>query len=117
SVADVDIVLPDTSLYIGYRVVIASFLPATNGAGLRLLTSEDGGTTFSSGASDYRWSHASFIDNTNSIVMRSATGSSYIEIVDIVGNTGVQHGRFVVDLSDPSSTRAFFVSWQGGRLD
>lgn len=61
----------DGSLYDGYMFMLQNVVPATDAVDLILRTSTDGGTTFDSGASDYRYATT----NATSILICNSVGS------------------------------------------
>lgn len=83
--ATLDLVLTAYTGFRGLFVELQSFIPATDNVALHMQVSTNGGSSYDSGATDYRYNHlrafaASSISNTTS------TGAPQIVIADGIGN-------------------------------
>ncbi len=79
------------STYDSYMFEIVALLPATNAVDLWIRISEDGGSTFKSGATDYKYATGLFLD--------SATTAN-------VGSTGDSKIRFTAGIMSSTAARA-----------
>lgn len=105
-----------TSTYEAYAIVITDMIPATDTTGLQMRTSTDGGSTFDSGASDYRW-----VCFPGHEAGSNRTGSAAADAISICGSdTGYYIGNAVgesfnatVILSNPLGTTVYKkIRWQ-----
>lgn len=85
--ATLDISMTSYTAYKNKLLVLTSFIPATDGAGLYVRLSTDGGSNFDAG-SNYRYTNNGLASNAASA---SASDDSDTEI-EITGNTGVGSG-------------------------
>jgi len=90
-----------TSSFDEYQVHLLNVIPATDGAFLTMRTSTDGGSTYDSSASDYRWQQAN-VKSTAFAASRS-TGSSAIQVGVGIGNQANEYGlSAVISIIRPS---------------
>jgi len=117
--AQIDFVNGIDGSYDEYVVVLTNVVPATNSATLRLRVSEDGGSTFKAGASDYSFS----INGSTAAVTASLFGSTAIDFLSIapsgISNTAGHGGwcgevRFFAPASAAVNKR--FVWFGGGMI-
>jgi hypothetical protein len=77
----------DNSVYDHYQIVLANVIPATDNAALYLRMSDDGGSTYKSGANNYTYVLASYagdaFDNTS---------TTFIRLTDDGGSASAEHG-------------------------
>ena len=98
---DLDAVIDGT--YDEYILKYHDIVVATDGADINLNVSEDGGSTFKTGASDY--SYAFYQIASNSVIGQlSDDTSSHIKIVDTLGNATGESGIGEVSIINPSGT-------------
>lgn len=101
-----------------YYILLQNVIPITNQVTLNVRVSDDNGSSFKAGASDYRWTGTrstdgselgSPADSSDSEIEITASGSSFGLSND--GNTGYT-GR--IDLLNPLVTdREFFIRYEG----
>jgi hypothetical protein len=104
----------DNTLYSSYQLVFDSVLPVTDGAELFMRFSSDGGSTFDSGASDYRYASRWVASNgtTGSTSSESATA---INLTNTVGTSAGETGaNGKLDLISSGEGRPS-VRWQLSR--
>lgn len=105
-----------SSTYHAYKVVIKDLVPASDGTLLYLRTSTDNGTSFDSGASEYKWSHMG-VDNDGSLRNDGSSGATQMILIgrtnDSIGNNTNETCSAELWVFNPSSashTRAFCQS-------
>lgn len=101
-VAQIDIAW--TGDYDAVFMEVANVRPVTDGANFRMLTSSDGGSTFDSGVSDYRFRHNGFFAS------QTTTGGQapYIDIsAGVVGSDSFENCRFSLVLPLPFDAAEF----------
>lgn len=102
--------------YNEYLLVLSNVIPATDGDDLHILTSADGGSTFDTGASDYRYTYSQFL--STGISGGSSTADSKIVMTASVGSGGTSepgvsaHVRIIL----PSQSVHTVVNWTGGSV-
>lgn len=105
SSASVDFTSGIDSTYDEYIVEINGYVPATDNTGFWLQVSQDGGSTWKSGATDYRETAFSNVDG-GTISTNGGTGT-HIDIALNVGNVGNRVTRSTVRISKPSDTTKY----------
>jgi hypothetical protein len=104
----------DNTLYSSYQVVFDSVLPATDGAELFMRFSSDGGSTFDSGASDYRYA-SRWIASNGAIGSTSGESATAINLTNTVGTSAGETGaNGKLDLISSGEGRPS-VRWQLSR--
>ena len=94
------------STYDEYLFVFNNMIPATNGQYLRIRFSEDSGSSFKSGATDYNYAFASVRDDALALPTGS-TGDSSIAVTYSTSNTVADGGgNGEVRLFNPAGTSA-----------
>lgn len=87
-----------------YIFEVTDIVPATDGEILQLQVSNDGGSTWQSGASDYAYALDGLNDAGTSITV-SSTGDTHVRLSSgNVGNAAGEAASATVTLSDPSGT-------------
>lgn len=116
--AQIDFVLTKwLTLYDRFEVDIDALAPATDGVGLHMRTSTDGGSTFDSGASDYAW----ILDRLSNTVVDGqvdAAGSE-IEIAPSNVNIGLSNAAgdtaaATINIHAPGSANKAIITWRIG---
>ena len=82
----------DLTGYDAYYLVVKDLLPATDSVQLWIRYSTDGGSTFKTGASDYRWTNDCNVWNFGATVRQSDNADSEIAVSG-VGNQGSTAGE------------------------
>ena len=95
-----------SSTYFQYMVVASNIQPVTDGVELFFRTSTDNGSSYDSGASDYKWVFNSYrLNNTPSNSNVGDTADSQIRInVTGLGNAANEQNNLVLYISNPSDT-------------
>lgn len=94
-----------------YVVVFFHVAPATDNVSLLMRTSTDGGSTFDSGASDYRWCRFGYNDSAASGAGGS-TGASSITLYISLGNAANETSSGEVTIANPSAAQCGTLWWQ-----
>lgn len=89
--------------YSHYKVVYSHVAPATDGARLWLRTSSDGGSSYDSGGSDYRYAYFVGINSTNVSVASSA--DTKIILTHDSGNAANETASGEVTICNPSAAQ------------
>lgn len=92
------------STYNEYQLHFTDVLPATDLAELNLRTSTDGGVSFDSGASDYRYALAGLESGSATVSVQQSATDTKIEICEGVGSGAAEGASGVLYLFAPSST-------------
>jgi len=74
-----------------YELELVNVIPATDNAGINLLTTSDSGTTFDTGATDYRWCRQGLKSNAAS-TDNSSDGDSRIGLLGGISNVSSESG-------------------------
>jgi hypothetical protein len=106
-----------SSTYAAYVVVIGNLVPATDGANLLMRTDENGGASYDAGASDYRYSYISLLDNGATPGGARSAGATAMQLSDTIGNAGEENVSGFVYLHHTAGTRGFTSNWSLGRYD
>ena len=115
--ASATIELTLASGFSNYIIYVDGLVPATDNIGLFLRLSNDGGSTFRSGASDYAWSE--FVGTSN----LTDSADSEIEIVATghgtkIGNvSGENYGGYIKLFGARNSSVFTLVNWTGGYIN
>ncbi len=113
SSANIDFTL--STSYRAFKIIFSNIIPATDGASLVLRTSTDGGSTFSSGASDYVIDRAYITGGTTSTVTAS---QSYFLAAPAIGNsTNEQAGGEILIINPQSASYCRMLVRGQGNLD
>lgn len=111
SISELDLVMTDFAAYRNKKLVLNSVAPASDGASLRLQFSSNGGSSFSTGASDYTWAYSSNLANSSPNDPGS-TADAAIVLALAVGSGTSESVNAEVDLFDTNisgaATRALF---------
>lgn len=107
-----------SSAYREYELVYSGVVPITDGAHLLLRTSTNNGSSYDSGASDYRWCGWAVLDNGGSGVGNSG-GDTAIRLIQSVDNASTSMTGGVAVLLNPSAAQYFGVTnicsyWNSG---
>lgn len=65
--ANLSVPLTSYTAYAGFQFELIGFIPATDNVALYIRTSTNGGSSYDSGASDYRFYSAQLLDNNNTV--------------------------------------------------
>ena len=93
-----DIAMTSYTAYPNKLLIISNFVPVTDGAGLSMQLSTDGGTTFNSAATDYEYV-AESLSAPSTFTVTGSTGASSVALSDGVDNVttaGGVNGRVVL---------------------
>tara|TARA_R110000823_G_scaffold284094_1_gene402216 strand:- start:144 stop:1508 length:1365 start_codon:yes stop_codon:yes gene_type:complete len=91
-----------------YIIKVENFCPASNLTDLYMQYSDDNGTTYESGASDYNWSV------TQGVATASEDTDSIIRITDDIGNDTNNSSVVTITLNDPGGTTEYLLAdWTG----
>lgn len=83
----------DNSVFDLYLFVLGNIRPVTDGSALRVRTSANGGSTFDSGASDYRYRYnASAFTGAGSDATAASTGETFVPLTGTIGNDTAEYG-------------------------
>lgn len=88
-------------------ISVNSLIPATDAADFLLRVSEDGGSTFKSGASDYRWCIKYWIDANDTTGAEGVLADNADTAVKAIGGAGASAGESAnttITFTDPGST-------------
>lgn len=94
-----------SSTYGAYKLVFANVEPASDGVGLYLRTSTDGGSTYDSGAGEYSTTSFFATDSPNSGVSSDVGAATYIRISGTVGNAANEDCSGEITLVNPSAAK------------
>lgn len=86
--ATVDLTTGITSTYDEYLIVYSDVVPGTDNTDLYLRVSQDGGSTFKSGASDYRWGRYAWTDGAATAASGSTGATHYMVMLGLGNATG-----------------------------
>lgn len=109
----------DDSKYDAYVVVIAGFIPVTDGVDVWLRTSTNGGSSYDSGASDYAYRvDAGVMGGT--ITNANSSGAAQIQMTGTasVGSAASEYGfHAVVHILHPHLAVYTHITWQGAYIN
>ena len=80
----------DNAVYRRYEFELENVLPATDGAGMRLLTSTNNGASYDTGATDY--SHTRVIAASGAVTVVNSAGAAQISVATNIGNAAGEQG-------------------------
>ena len=104
----------DNSKYSSYQIVLDSLLPATDGVELFMRFSSDGGSTFDSGAGNYRYA-SRWVAANGTIGSTSSESATAINLTNTVGTSAGETGtNGKLDLTSSGEGRPS-VRWQLSR--
>lgn len=110
SAATVDFTSGIDSSFKTYLVEWDGVKSSTNGNGLQLRVSQDGGATWKSGASDYAYSFAYFSSGATTITVQSSTATSSLNCAVAAIGSGINtSGAGSVKIFNPSDSAKFFM--------
>jgi hypothetical protein len=92
------------------RIIYSSISAATNNTNLAIRTSTDGGSTFDTGGSDYRYSLLKH-EYSHSGFQYESANNSVIPGVSSIGNVAADCSTLSMTLYDPSNTTQFKQMW------
>lgn len=103
-----------SNTYAAYKVVIDRFAPATDGVSLWLRTSTNNGSSYDSGASDYRWTH--FAGSFGTMATAGSTADAKIILAgaggnDNIGNATNEHTSGEILIINPSAAAFCTVNY------
>jgi hypothetical protein len=96
-----------TNTYSHYYIVIRNCAPATDGAVLWMRVSDDNGSTWKSGASDYTW--AGTRASTSTTIQEGDAADNEIQLMGTLaqGNLAVEEADLEIDLFNPLSATVY----------
>jgi hypothetical protein len=104
----------DNSKYSSYQIVLDSLLPATDGVELFMRFSSDGGSTFDSGAGNYRYA-SRWVATNGTVGSTSSESATAINLTNTVGTSAGETGvNGKLDLISSGEGRPS-VRWQLSR--
>jgi len=103
-----------SSTYFAYVVYMSNVVPVTNSVNFIMRTSTNNGSSYDSGASDYKYvgSRTSYSSGPTPSITGSAADSS-IEIYPTMSNTSTDAGSFCLTIYNPSLANTGRISWEG----
>jgi hypothetical protein len=119
NVATVDMVTTIDSTYSRYYIEITDVVPATDGVQFMARISDDGGSTWKEGATDYEYSTTVWTNYSNDSEATRSTGDTAFRLTtdtsnEDMGSDGGKGGTFTVTLSNPANTSLQqLVMWKG----
>jgi hypothetical protein len=117
--ATVDMVTTIDSTYSRYYIEITDVVPATDGVQFMARISDDGGSTWKEGATDYEYHTTQWHSASDAAIVTRSTGDSAFRLTTDttnadMGSDGGKGGTFTVTLSNPANTALQqLVMWQG----
>lgn len=112
--ATIDFTSSIDATYNEYEIHILNANPATDGVQLHMRTSTDGGSTFDSGATDYKYAGQAYY--TGATANYNSTGAAQLVLSSTgrtMGNVSGEGYCGVVRLTQPSSATITRVDWTG----
>lgn len=97
------------STYRAYVIVITSLVPATDNTNLLLRTSSNAGSSYDSGASDYKYALGGADSTTGTYQGAVSNGTTSILSALDVGNSAGEQSNAVIYLYNPAGTKYFVV--------
>lgn len=103
-----------SSTYFAYVVYMSNVVPVTNSVNFIMRTSTNNGSSYDSGASDYKYvgSRTSYSGGPTPSITGSV-GDSSIEIYPAMSNTSTNAGSFCLTIYNPSLANTGRISWEG----
>lgn len=99
-----------SSAYAAYRLVFSHVVPVTDNVSLWVRTSTDGGSTFSAGASDYRYSTAIEAEG-GGLTSTSSTGAAQLVVNNSLGNASNEQSSGEIVLFNPAAAKYGMLTW------
>lgn len=93
-----------SSTYAAYKIVFSHIAPATDNVALWLRTSSNGGSSYDSGASDYRYV-SPLIGSIGTYTSNVSGGAAQIVVIDGMGNAANEVGSGEVTIYNPSAAK------------
>ena len=102
-----------SSDYAAYLVVIVGLIPVTDATHLYLRTSTDNGSSFDSGASDYRYTGISTQSGNTTLSSHQGASAAQISLTREAMDSDVSHVNFNCNLwiYDPTDAQSTFCNW------
>jgi hypothetical protein len=91
--------------YIAYKVMFTHVAPATDNTTLQLRTSSDGGSTYDSGASDYKWQRNEIVTSIPD------AAQSEIDLFRFAGNAANETSSGELTVLNPSAAQYCSIIW------
>lgn len=104
--ATLDIVLTSYTSYRALLIKLINIIPATDNVDLYMRTSTNGGSSYDSAGSDYRWGYY-YVDSGSSGASTSSGAVSSITIWKNQGNSTGEHGMANVELMGQTNTGTY----------
>lgn len=104
--ATLDIVLTSYTAYRALLIKLINIIPATDNVDLRMRTSTNGGSSYDSGGSDYRWGYL-YVDYNSSGNENSSGPTSTITIWKNQGNSTGEHGNVDIQIDGQTNTGTY----------
>lgn len=112
AVASVDFTSDIDSTFDCYALVIKKIRPATDNSDLWLRVSDDAGSTFKSGASDYQYAiHGRRADGTEGPAASEAVAQIVLTNAEQVGNTTNEFFNGVLFMYHPANAEHTYFTW------
>lgn len=103
----------NSSSYKDYKIVIEHLVPGTSGVILNMRTSTNGGSSYSSGASDYTYINCVNVASTSIVNGSGDTAASEIQLAGKGINNSSGYGLSgIIDIISPGSAAVCAFSWQ-----
>jgi len=96
------------STYEDYLVILEDIIIATDGQPLNLQISDDGGSTYESGATDYEYHVAISDSSATTYVGQASAGTTFIRLANSLGNTSADGMTMNLWLRNPASAATNF---------
>jgi len=104
--------------YVDYKFILRSIVSATNDQTLRMLFSDDEGSSYETGS--YHWMHNKLNQHASSpsTTLLGAENSSFIQLTDEVGNVAAEDGVSIeLYIADPHNTSVNTYCWWHGSMN
>jgi hypothetical protein len=112
SVSSVDLML-DNATYQNYMLVVDKFIPTTDNVAGGIRTSTNGGSTFDSGGSSYKWG---YYENSMSSTQTPADFGGNASLIYTIPSTGTatnEAASFIVYIQNPADSAYTRVNFHG----
>lgn len=97
-----------SSTYRTFAIVLSDIAPATDAVNLYIRTSTDNGSTYDSGASDYKYNTTT---TSGSATISNGTGNAQLLVGLTVGNSTNEKTSGIVYLHNPQGTTGAVLTW------
>lgn len=116
--SSVDITGFASGTYDSYIIIIQGTV-GTDNVNMYGRTSTDGGSTFDSGASDYRYAANYQHDGTTTISGANSAGAAFLKLNadETLGNAAGENFTFIAEIVRPDDTSETLVKWRGTFMD